>query len=192
MELSCITELQPGEDFVDYRLEGATEQPTGGWEFGGEEYCSSEILVSVFLVRKADHQIFALGNSDNSDDTELDYRYRGDDWNVLTWCVPNLASEIDYQYGGGAFCMLSGQFVIKATLCSEFERHDCPGCHVCKSHNEYFWNNDGTCETSHKFTGVTLSLVPMVDGDYGFIPPGRDDRVQSLLKSVEIQMNLRR
>jgi elongation factor P hydroxylase len=34
--------------------------------------------------------------------------------------------------------------------------------------------------------------VPMVDGDYGFIPPGRDDRVQSLLKSVEIQMNLRR
>ena len=88
--------------------------------------------------------------------------------------------------------MLSGQFVIKATLCSEFERHDCPGCHVCKSHNEYFWNNDGTCETSHKFTGVTLSLVPMVDGDYGFIPPGRDDRVQSLLKSVEIQINLRR
>ena len=192
--------LQSDDTLVDHRLEGAEEQKDGGCDYWEGPGCAEEMCISVFLVRKADHQIISLGSSEA--DGGYEYGEGPKHWNEAQWAVPNFECAVGYEHGNASH-LLSGGFVIKATIYSKLDEpentEECPGCYVCKRNNEYFeaneelWDRDDVqcCQASRTVTGVKLSLVKMgYSDDYRFTPQGRNSSVLNLLKNVE--MNLRR
>eukprot|EP01047_Picozoa_sp_COSAG01_P065591 COSAG01_NODE_8890_length_2625_cov_2.093032_1_plen_418_part_00 len=186
--LSLLEELKSDHCFLDYKMEGANVQEDGGienypvdvWEKIQHTKCEHHISISAFLVRKADHKIISLGDSDQNfwynDDEMLESGDCGR-WNVLAWEVPNhivhgfpTSSSVSNSAGGKTF--------IKARFCTE-SRQEPVGCQCCDTAG-------ARTALIYKVTGVELTFL---DGTYHpdaeFLPEPRNQSVLALLDQIQ-------